>query len=161
MERVVTVSGTAVSRPSNVLVPIGTPMQEVVDFCGGLTHPEPRILLGGPMMGMVQKNLDVPVVKGTSGILALTDREVVDPQTYSCIRCGRCVDACPIFLNPARLGLLARKGLWAEMEENHVMDCFECGSCSFICPSAIPLVQSFRVAKGLLREEKQRAKSAT
>ncbi|MCF8238447.1 MAG: electron transport complex subunit RsxC [Saprospiraceae bacterium] len=161
MERVLTVSGTAVGRPSNVLVPIGTPMQEVVDFCGGLTHPEPRILLGGPMMGMVQKNLDVPVVKGTSGILALTDQEVVDPQTYSCIRCGRCVDACPIFLNPARLGLLARKGLWAEMEENHVMDCFECGSCSFICPSAIPLVQSFRVAKGLLREEKQRAKSAT
>ena len=156
MERVVTVSGTALARPTNVLVPIGTPMQAVVDFCGGITHPEPRILLGGPMMGMVQKNLDVPVMKGTSGILVLTDREVVDPVTYSCIRCGRCVDACPIFLNPARLGLLARKGLWLEMEEQHVMDCFECGSCSFICPSAIPLVQSFRVAKGLLREKKIR-----
>lgn len=156
VERVVTVSGTAVKRPSNLLVPIGTPMRDVVDYCGGITVPSPRILLGGPMMGMVQKNLDVPVVKGTSGILALTEREVRDLDTYSCIRCGRCLDACPLFLNPARMGLLARKGLWEELEENNIMDCFECASCSFVCPSGIPLVQSFRVGKAMIRERKSK-----
>lgn len=155
IERVITVSGTAVKQPSNMLVPIGTPMREVVEYCGGISHPSPRILLGGPMMGMVQKNLDVPVVKGTSGILVLTENEIQDIDTLSCIRCGRCLDACPIFLNPARLGLLARKGLWEEMEENNVMDCFECGSCSFVCPSGIPLVQSFRVGKAMIRERKR------
>ena len=77
-------------------------------------------------------------------------------QEYNCIKCGRCVDACPIFLNPSRMGLLARKGLWDDMLEEHVMDCFECASCSFVCPSNIPLVQSFRVAKSFLREQKAR-----
>ena len=153
IERVITVTGTAIKRPANLLVPIGTPMRKVVEYCGGLTSGEPRILLGGPMMGMVQKNLDVPVVKGTSGILLLTEKEVRDLDTLSCIRCGRCLDACPLFLNPARLGLLAKKGLWDEMLENQVMDCFECAACSFACPSGIPLVQSFRVAKSIIREK--------
>ena len=121
--------------------------------CGGITAAEPRILLGGPMMGMIQKSLDVPVVKGTSGILLLTDRELQPFDTYSCIRCGRCLDACPLFLNPARLGLLAKNGLWDEMEENNVMDCFECGSCSFVCPAHIPLVQQFRIAKSMVRKK--------
>lgn len=158
IERVVTITGTAIKRPANILVPIGTPMKEVVDYCGGITSDAARILLGGPMMGMVQKSLDTPVIKGTSGILVLTSNEVRDIQEYSCIRCGRCVDACPMFLNPSLLGLLARKGLWGEMEENYVMDCFECGSCSFSCPSGIPLVQSFRVAKGIIREQKAKEK---
>ncbi len=158
IERVVTVTGTALHRPANLLVPIGTSMQEVVAHCGGMTGEASRILLGGPMMGMVQKSLNTPVVKGTSGILILTDREVKPLQEYSCIRCGKCVDACPMHLNPSTLGLLAKKGLWEEMEANYVLDCFECGSCSFVCPSGIPLVQSFRVAKGLLREKKARGK---
>ena len=159
IERVLTVTGTAVKRAANILVPIGTPMRQVVDYCGGITTDTPRILLGGPMMGMVQKNLDVPVVKGTSGILILTDNEVQSFDTYSCIRCGRCLEACPLFLNPARLGLMAKHGLWDEMEENNVMDCFECASCSFVCPSGIPLVQSFRVGKSMIREKKSREKS--
>jgi electron transport complex protein RnfC len=156
IERVVTITGTAVKRPTNVLVPIGTSMQELVDWCGGLTDELARILLGGPMMGMVQKSLDVPVVKGTSGILALTNNEVKDLDEYNCIKCGRCVDACPLFLNPSRMGLLAKKGLWEEMMDEHVLDCFECASCSYVCPSNIPLVQSFRVAKGFIREQKAR-----
>ena len=162
IERVLTVTGPAIRRPSNVLVPLGTPLREVVDFCGGITSDAVRILLGGPMMGMVQKSLDVPVVKGTSGILALTEEEVQDIATYSCVRCARCVDACPLFLNPARLGLLARKGLWEEMEENHVLDCFECAACSYVCPSGIPLVQSFRVGKSMIRERmaKEKAKKS-
>lgn len=161
IERVLTVTGTAVQRAANLLVPIGTPMRQVVDYCGGITTTAPRILLGGPMMGMVQKNLDVPVIKGISGILILTDREVQSFDTYNCIRCGRCLDACPLFLNPARLGLLAKHGLWDEMEENNVLDCFECASCSFVCPSGIPLVQSFRVGKSMIREKKAREKKQT
>ncbi|MEN8248924.1 MAG: electron transport complex subunit RsxC [Bacteroidota bacterium] len=158
IERVVTVTGTAVKNPANLLVPIGTPMRDVVDYCGGLTDNFSRILLGGPMMGSVQKTLDVPVVKGTSGILLLSDREVKDFNEFSCIRCGRCVEACPLFLNPSAMGLLAKKGLWEDMLEFNVLDCFECASCSYVCPSGIPLVQSFRVAKGFLREKAAREK---
>lgn len=154
IERVVTVTGPAVNRPTNVLVPIGTPMRDVVEFCGGIKPGATRILLGGPMMGVVQKSLDVPVVKGTSGILILTEQEVQPLDTYSCIRCSRCIEACPLFLNPARLGQMAKKNLWGEMEENNVMDCFECGACSYICPSNIPLVQSFRVAKAIVKERR-------
>lgn len=161
IERVITVTGTAVQRAANLLVPIGTPMRQVVDYCGGITDPSPRILLGGPMMGMVQKNLDVPVIKGTSGILILTDNEVQSFDTYNCIRCGRCLDACPLYLNPARLGLLAKNGLWDEMEENQVMDCFECAACSFVCPSGIPLVQRFRMGKSMIREKKSKEKKQT
>jgi len=156
MERVVTVTGTAIKNPANVLVPIGTPMKDVIDLCGGVTDDAARILLGGPMMGAVQKSLDVPVVKGTSGILILSNNEVKDLEEYNCIRCGKCVDACPIFLNPSMMGMLAKKGLWDDMIEYNIMDCFECASCSFVCPSNIPLVQSFRVAKGFLREKASR-----
>ena len=154
IERVITVTGPAVRRPANVLVPLGTPMRSLVEFCGGITGEAARILLGGPMMGIVQKSLDTPVVKGTSGILVLTEREVQDIDTFSCIRCGRCLEACPLFLNPARLGLLARKGLWEDMEDNNALDCFECGACSYVCPSAIPLVQSIKVGKSMIRERK-------
>ena len=159
IERVVTVTGTAVRKPANVLVPIGTPMRDVVDLCGGITADATRILFGGPMMGAVQKSIDVPVIKGTSGILILTDNEVRNVETYNCVRCGRCVDACPMHLNPSFLGLLARKALYEDMMEYNIMDCFECGSCSFVCPSGIPLVQSFRVSKAILREQKAKESS--
>jgi electron transport complex protein RnfC len=154
IERVVTVTGTAIRRPANLMVPVGTPIRHLIEWCGGVTNDAVRILLGGPMMGIAQKTLDVPVTKGISGVLVLTDHEVKDLTTYKCIRCGRCVEVCPMYLNPSVMGLLARKDMYEEMEPLHIMDCFECASCSFVCPSGIPLVQSFRVAKSIIRERK-------
>lgn len=154
IERVVTVTGTAIRRPANLMVPVGTPIKHLIEWCGGVTDEAVRILLGGPMMGVAQKTLEVPVTKGISGVLVLTDNEVQDLTTYKCIRCGRCVEVCPMYLNPSVMGLLARKDMYEEMEPLHIMDCFECASCSFVCPSGIPLVQSFRVAKSIIRERK-------
>ncbi len=154
IERVVTVTGTAIRRPANLMVPVGTPIKHLIDYCGGVTSKAVRILLGGPMMGIAQKSLDVPVTKGISGVLVLTDNEVQDMTEYKCIRCARCVEVCPMYLNPSVMGLLARKGLYEDMEPLHIMDCFECASCSFVCPSGIPLVQSFRVAKSIIRERR-------
>jgi electron transport complex protein RnfC len=155
-ERVVTVTGPAVKRPSNLIVPIGTSVAEVLEFCGGISDNTTRIILGGPMMGFAQSTVHVPVMKGTSGITVLDDSIHFDDTVYNCIRCGRCLDACPMFLNPSRLGQLSRKHLYEEMEQCNLMDCMECASCSFACPSNIPLVQNFRIAKATLREKKER-----
>jgi len=154
IERVVTVTGPGIRRPANLMVPIGTQLQNVIDHCGGMTDDTRQILFGGPMMGSAQRFLDVPVMKGTSGILFLTADLVVHREEDPCIRCQRCIDACPVFLNPSRLGALAKARLYEDMLDYHIMDCMECAACSFVCPSNIPLVQRFRVAKGLLREQK-------
>lgn len=156
IERVVTVTGPGIRRPANLMVPIGTRLTDVIDYCGGLTDDVRQILFGGPMMGTAQRFLDVPIMKGTSGVLFLTADQVVQRDEYPCIRCQRCVDACPVFLNPSRLGALAAARHYEDMLDYHIMDCMECAACSFVCPSNIPLVQRFRVAKGLLREQQQR-----
>ncbi len=152
IERVVTVAGPGVERPANVLVPVGTQVRQVLEHCGGLRPETVEVVMGGPMMGMPLASLDVPVLKGTSGILAFTAAEARLATEYTCIRCGRCVEACPQFLNPSRLARLARVGRYEEMEEYFTMDCIECGSCSFTCPSGIPIVQLIRVGKQALRE---------
>lgn len=159
IERVVTVTGPGIVRPANLLVPIGTPLSEVLDYCGGLKENTRQILFGGPMMGAPQTHFDVPVMKGTSGILCLTDAEISPKEEYACIRCLRCVDVCPVYLNPSRLGALAKSRNYEEMLDFHIMDCVECGSCSYVCPSNIPLVQRFRVGKALLREQNARKKA--
>lgn len=152
VERLVTVAGPGVRRPANLLVPLGTPVRAVLEHCGGLDEATREVILGGPMMGTPLASLDVPIVKGTSGLLAFTDAEARLPSEFTCIKCGRCVEACPQFLNPSRLGRLARAGRYEEMVGYHATDCVECGSCSFACPSGIPIVQLIRVAKGALRE---------
>ena len=160
IERIVTITGPGIARPANLMVPIGTRLIDALEYCGGLKDNTRQILFGGPMMGSPQLHLEVPIMKGTSGILCLTDAEVNIREEFPCIRCLRCVDACPVFLNPSRLGLLAKMRHYDEMMQYHVMDCVECGSCSYVCPSNIPLVQRFRVSKALLREKQARQKKA-
>lgn len=153
IERVVTVAGPGVERPANLLVPLGTPVGEVLDRCG-LSRSTREVVLGGPMMGQPLASLDAPVLKGTSGILAFTDAEVARPNEYTCLKCGRCLEACANLLNPSRLARLARAGRLDELERAYVMDCMECGACSFACPSHIPIVQLIRAAKSSLRDRK-------
>ncbi|MDH5627032.1 MAG: RnfABCDGE type electron transport complex subunit C, partial [Candidatus Krumholzibacteria bacterium] len=156
IERVVTVSGPGVHNPSTLLIPLGTRLSDVLAYCGGVSRDTNQILFGGPMMGSAQYHMDVPVLKGTSGIVCLTHAEAAARHEYACIRCSSCLDACPVFLNPSLLGQLARSGQYEGMRKLHLLDCMECGSCSYVCPSNIPLVQRFRVAKALLREEDAR-----
>lgn len=160
IERVVTVTGPGIRTPKTLLAPVGTELADVLDYCGGLVEDARQVIFGGPMMGSPQQRLDVPILKGTSGILCLTSGQVEYRREYACIRCSSCLDACPVFLNPSMLGMLARSARYDEMLTYNLYDCMECGSCSFVCPSNIPLVQRFRVAKGILREEaaKQAAK---
>ncbi len=156
IERVVTISGPGIAKPGNYLLPLGTPMDYVLDRLG-FRGAAGEIIVGGPMMGQAVASLDVPVTKAVSGILALTADTLAQQQAgqlYPCIHCGRCLQACPLHLNPMQLGLLAAAREYAAMADNyHLQDCFECGSCSYTCPANIPLVQYFRIAKAMLREQ--------
>lgn len=155
IERVVTVAGPAVERPGNYNVPIGTPLRFLLEQVGARSNAS-EIILGGPMMGMTISSLDVPVTKGTSGVLAFGKSQLPadSRRIYACIKCGECLKACPKFLNPSQLGLLAAKREYAEMAERYNLNrCFECGCCSYVCPSHIPLVQQFRIAKAFNREK--------
>ncbi len=144
VERVLTIAGDAVERPGNYLVPIGTTIRDALDFVG-LKSTCDRVVLGGPMMGQAIADLSLPVTKGTGGILALSQSHHRSVQ--ACIRCGHCIEVCPMSLNPALLGRLARVGAHKELAQNNLKDCFECGCCAFVCPSHIPLVQLYRQAK--------------
>ncbi|MDP6652279.1 MAG: electron transport complex subunit RsxC [Gammaproteobacteria bacterium] len=154
IERIVTVSGPGVSYPANLIVPLGTTVRDVLQFCGGLKDETKEVIMGGPMMGRPIASLDAPVVKGCSGILAFTEDLVQSRREYPCIRCGRCLEACPYFLNPARLARLSRARMFEEMEGYAIMDCVECGCCSYACPSSIPIVQLIRTGKDQLRNTK-------
>lgn len=151
-ERVVTVTGSAVNKPANVMVRVGTPVKDVIDFCGGLKDQVGKVIFGGPMMGIVQFNLEAPVLKGTSGILCLVEDEVSQFQGSPCIRCGNCVDACPMFLIPSAMGLMVERNRFADLGDYHITDCIECGSCAYVCISHRPLVQFFKRGKLEWRE---------
>lgn len=158
-ERVITITGPAVKKKGNYRIPIGTPLRFLLEYVG-VSPDVNRVFLGGPMMGAAAPSLDLSITKGTSGVTAFTDAaaERTHSHVHPCIRCGYCLDACPIFLNPSDLGVLAENQEYERMAtERHLMDCFECGSCSFVCPSHIPLVQMFRVAKAAVRKAKANA----
>jgi electron transport complex protein RnfC len=146
-ERVVTVSGKVINKTKNLLVRIGTPFQNLIDFCGGITEDTIKIINGGPMMGIAQYTLDVPVTKGTSGILALTKTEAKLPEPEPCIRCARCVDACPMNLMPNVLSRVIEYKKFDEAYKMGVLDCIECGSCAFVCPSKIRHVHYLKFGK--------------
>ena len=146
-ERVVTVSGKGITQPKNILARIGTPFQNLIDFCGGLNENAVKIVNGGPMMGIAQFSLDVPVTKGTSGILALTEKETQSRTPGPCIRCSHCVDVCPMNLLPNELAQLIEYKKFDEAQKLGILDCIECGSCSFICPSKIRHIHLFKYGK--------------
>lgn len=154
-ERVITIAGPAIKKPGNYLIPIGTPLRFVLDYVG-INDDIAEVYMGGPMMGVSVSNLDISITKGTSGILIFGTQNVRhEEKVYPCIKCGACVDACPISLNPSKLGILAKFESYDSMVENfNLMDCFECGSCSYVCPSHIPLVQYFRLSKARYKRRK-------
>ena len=154
--RTVTVSGHGIRRPANLRVLIGTPVSEIIAHCGGFTEEPDRLLLGGPMMGMPIQNPRVPVVKGTNGILALTTAETPETKTMPCIRCGRCVQGCPVGLTPFELNARINAGDLEGAAKVGLMDCISCGCCSYTCPANLPLVQGFQFAKGKLSERQSR-----
>jgi H+/Na+-translocating ferredoxin:NAD+ oxidoreductase subunit C len=154
VERVVTVTGRGLRTPSNLIVPVGTKLGDLLAMCGGLRDDAAEIVFGGPMMGIAQRSLDVPITKGTTGIVVLTKEEVAGRTQYPCISCGACLDACPMFLNPSQLGELARAHRYDEMEALHLQDCMLCGSCSYVCPSNIPLSQLLQASKIAVRKLK-------
>lgn len=147
IERIVTVTGDSINEPKNLLARIGTPFNNLIEFCGGLKENTKQVYMGGPMMGFTQYDLNVPVIKATSGIVCSSESEIKVPKSYACIQCGNCVSACPMNLLPTRLASFTSKGKWIEANELGILNCIECGSCSFVCPSAIPLVQWIRVGK--------------
>jgi len=146
-ERVVTISGSCVKEPSNLLTRIGTPLNDLVDICGGFVKEPAKIIFGGPMMGLAQLTLDVPIIKGTSGIVFLSKDEVKEIPETSCIRCAKCVDVCPLNLVPTDIARLVKKERYENTIEYNITDCIECGGCSYICPSKIPLFQWIKLGK--------------
>ncbi len=159
-ERVVTVTGPGVAKPGDYRVILGTPLKFVLDYAGAPAvdaMDARQVILGGPMMGQAIASLDVPITKGVSGVLVFRREDMQEResrQTYPCIKCGECVESCPMGLNPSTLGMLAAKREYDLMGEQYFLgDCFECGCCTYVCPSNIPLVQQFRVAKQILREK--------
>jgi Na+-translocating ferredoxin:NAD+ oxidoreductase subunit C len=154
LSRVTTVSGDCVAKPQNVEVLFGTPIRHIFKVCGGLTDVPARLLMGGPMMGQILPSLDVPVIKGSSGILALSKAEVNAHVPSPCIRCARCVEACPMGLVPLEMARNSRADKLDAAQEYGLRDCILCGSCAYVCPSHIPLVQYFEYAKGELADRR-------
>ena len=147
VDRIITVTGKSVSNPSNLLARLGTPFQQLIDECGGLPEDSGKIIGGGPMMGKALLNLDVPMTKGSSGLLIMRNDEAKRAEPDPCIRCAKCVSACPMGLEPYLLATLSDKQEWEMAEGNDVVSCIECGSCQFTCPSHRPLLDNIRVGK--------------
>ena len=146
-ERYTTVTGKKIKNPGNFLVRMGTPMKDLIEACGGMPEGENKVLAGGPMMGKALTSIEVPVCKGTNSVTILTDDDAKRKKPQACIRCAKCVAACPMGLEPYLLAKAAERDIWNLLEEHHVTSCIECGSCQFTCPSYRPLLDVIRVAK--------------
>ena len=159
IERIVTVTGKSLKNPGNFRVRIGTPIADLIAAAGGLPENAGKIISGGPMMGKALVSTEVPVAKGTSGVLVMDESESVRQPVYDCIRCGKCISACPMGLEPYLLSALAERQIWDRLEKEHIMDCIECGCCTFTCPANRPLLDYMRVGKArvgaLIRSRKK------
>lgn len=164
ISRVMTVTGKSLQKPGNYLVRFGTPLSDVVALAGGVPEDTGKIIGGGPMMGRAMNNIDMPANKRTSGLLFLPENESRRRQPENCIRCGKCVSACPMGLEPYLLSKQAEMAMWDEMEKHDVMDCIDCGCCLFTCPSHRPLLDYVRMGKGkvggIIRARQAAAKAA-
>ena len=153
IQRIVTVTGRGAVQPKNVLARVGTTFEDLIEFCGGITDETGKVINGGPMMGVAQYSLDASVTKGTSGVVLLHREEIPQFASDACIRCGRCLDVCPMRLNPSALSIFIERMHFDEAEEYNVLDCIECGCCAYVCPSKRPLVHHFRRAKAEIRKK--------
>ncbi len=158
--RIVTVSGSGINEPKNLLCPIGTPIRELLDACGGVKKNTFKILMGGPMMGHSQYDMEAPIGKGTNAILAFCEKEERTVEHPACIRCGKCISVCPMHLQPVFMYQYERAGMLGELEKANVLDCIECGACTYICPGRLYLVQSFRAGKQKINNARAAAKAA-
>lgn len=148
IQRVTTISGSAVKEPKNLLLRIGTTFEDAIDHCGGFIEKPAKIIMGGPMMGFAQSNLKVSIIKGVSGILGLNKKDINNGTQSPCIRCGKCVTVCPCGLNPSMLSILGEKDMYEEAKlEQNLFDCAECGSCVYVCPAKRDIVQYIRYSK--------------
>jgi electron transport complex protein RnfC len=147
IQRLITISGDGINEPNNVMVRLGTSFQSVINFCGGVDKNTNKIYMGGPMMGVIQYDLSVPVIKATSGIICSQDNLIKQQKQYTCIKCGNCIHACPMNLLPTTLARYVEISKWDNANSLGILNCIECGSCSYVCPSHIPLVQWIRLGK--------------
>ena len=157
-ERYTTVTGKKLSQPGNFLVRMGTPMQQLIDLCGGMPEGDNKLLAGGPMMGNALMSTEVPICKGTNSVTILSDADARRKEAEPCIRCGKCVDACPMGLEPYLLAKLSQFKNWERAEHDDITSCIECGSCQFTCPAHRPLLDNIRQGKstvmGIIRSRK-------
>jgi len=156
IERICTITGNAISEPKNLEIRVGTDLSEIIEQCGGFSETPGKIILGGPMMGRATSSIDVPSTKTTSGILVFNKEKAIIEEPAYCIKCGKCVDVCPINLLPVYLSSHAEHGNLSKIKELNVMDCIECGSCSYICPSKRRLLEGIRLGKNRIRSMKQK-----
>ena len=160
IDRVITVTGKSVKSPSNLLARLGTPFSQLIDECGGLPQDTGKVIGGGPMMGKALISLDIPMTKGSSGLLIMNDREAKRAEADPCIRCAKCVGACPMGLEPYLLAQVSSQHQWEKAEAEDIVSCIECGSCSFTCPSHRPLLDMIRLGKttvmGIIRSRSQK-----
>lgn len=147
-ERIVTVTGNALKQPKNLLVRVGIPIANLINYAGGIPENTVKVIGGGPMMGRAVCNISAPIIKGSSGILLMNAHETQRRMESPCISCAKCVTVCPMGLEPYMINRMSRRNMFADLEQHSVTDCIECGSCSFTCPACIPLLDNIRLAKG-------------